>query len=360
VANAHLRIHLRVMTPDAPVHTVVERQPTSPRSDRMTPIVEAHGLQVSIEREKVRFVSGDTECAAWHYPGTNGACVIMAGGGAVTKEPGTDPFAKRFHDAGLTVLALDYRHLGESGGQPRQIVRIRDQLADWQAAIAFAPTLRGVDPTRVAIWGFSLSGGHVLRVAARNPQLAAAIAQTPNADGQAAARNAARHQRPLAMLRFTGRAVVDTLGGLVGRQPRLVPLAGEPGTVALLTTPDGIDGNRALNPENRCPDWRQEVAARSALGFSFYRPGRDASRVLCPLLVLVCDEDQSALAAPAVRAAKRAPRGELVRMPGGHYEPFLGGHEQAVEAELSFLNRHLLDPVGEASLPSGRHQRGTR
>jgi hypothetical protein len=28
VANAHLRIHLRVMTPDAPVHTVVERQPT--------------------------------------------------------------------------------------------------------------------------------------------------------------------------------------------------------------------------------------------------------------------------------------------------------------------------------------------
>ena len=47
------------------------------------------------------------------------------------------------------------------------------------------------------------------------------------------------------------------------------------------------------------------------------------------------------LAAPAVRAASRAPRGELVRMPGGHYEPFLGGHERAVEAELSFLRRHL-------------------
>jgi hypothetical protein len=44
-----------------------------------------------------------------------------------------------------------------------------------------------------------------------------------------------------------------------------------------------------------------------------------------------------------VRAASRAPRGELVRLPGGHYEPFLGGHEQAAEAELSFLRRHLLD-----------------
>jgi hypothetical protein len=52
-------------------------------------LVEA-GMRVSVEREKVRFVSGDTECAAWHYPGTNGACVIMAGGFAVTKEPGTD------------------------------------------------------------------------------------------------------------------------------------------------------------------------------------------------------------------------------------------------------------------------------
>jgi uncharacterized protein len=329
----------------------------------MIPITEANGLakRLSAQREKIRFLSGDTECAAWHYPGTNGACVIMAGGGAVTKEPGTDPFAPRFHDAGFTVLAFDYRHLGDSGGQPRQIVRMRDQLADWQAAITFAPSLPGVDPTRVAIWGFSLSGGHVFRVAARNPQLAAAIAQTPNADGPAATRNAARYQTPLAMLRFTGRALLDALGGLVGRQPRLVPLAGEPGTVALLTTPDGIDGDRALNPDSRYPDWQQAVAARSTLSFGFYRPGRDAARVRSPLLVLVCDHDQSALAEPAARAATRAPRGELVRMSGGHYEPFLGGHEQAAEAELSFLRRHLLDhPTRPPGASSGRQPRGRR
>jgi pimeloyl-ACP methyl ester carboxylesterase len=296
-----------------------------------------------VERAKVHFVSGDTQCAAWHYPGTNGACVIMAGGFAVTMGPGTERFAMRFNAAGFTVLAFDYRHLGDSGGQPRQIVRLREQLADWQAAIAFAPTLPGVDPTRVAIWGFSVSGGHVLRVAARNPKLAAAIAQTPNADGQAAARNATRHQRPLALLRFTNRAVLDALGGLVGRRPLLVALAGEPGTVALLTTSDAVNGGRALDPDNRYPDWQQEVAARSALRVTFYRPGRYATRVRCPLLVVVCDQDQSALAGPALRAAKRAPAGELVRMPGGHYEPFLGGHEHAAEAELAFLRRQLLD-----------------
>jgi pimeloyl-ACP methyl ester carboxylesterase len=94
------------------------------------------------------------------------------------------------------------------------------------------------------------------------------------------------------------------------------------------------------------PDWQQSVAARSVLGLGFYRPGRYASRVRCPLLVVVCDQDRSALAGPSVRAAGRAPHAELVRLPGGHYEPFLGGHEQAAEAELSFLRRHLLDHPG--------------
>jgi pimeloyl-ACP methyl ester carboxylesterase len=266
----------------------------------------------------------------------------MAAGAGVNKEPGTDRFAKRFNDAGFSVLAFDFRHFGESGGHPRQVVRMSEGLADWQAAIAFAPTLPGVDPTRLAVWGFSLSGGQVLHVAARNPHLAAAIAQTPNADGPLAARNASRHQKPLGMLRLTVLSVLDALGGLLGRQPLLVPLAGEPGTVAMLTTPDGIDGNRALNPDNRYPEWQQALGARSVPGIVLYRPGRYASQVRCPLLVLVCDQDQSVLAKPGIDAAQRAPRGELVRMPGGHYEPFLGGHEKAIEAEVSFLRRHLL------------------
>jgi uncharacterized protein len=295
------------------------------------------------EREKLRFASGDTMCAAWHYSGTNGGCVIMAGGFAVTKEPGTDRFAQQFHAAGFSVLAFDYRHLGESGGQPRQVLRLDEQQADWQAAIGFASTLPEVDPTRLAAWGFSVSGGHVLSVAAHCPNLAAAIAQTPNADGLAAMRNAMRYQRPTALLRLMGTGVLDSLGGLIGRQPRLVPLAGQPGTVAVLTTPDALDGDRALNPHNQYPDWQQVVAARSVLRLGLYRPGHDAARIRCPLLVLVCDHDRSALADPAVRAAGRAPRGELVRLAGGHYAPFLDGFEQAVEAELAFLRRHLLD-----------------
>src|SRR6202021_3299984 len=105
------------------------------------------------EREKVWFGSGGTQCAAWHYRGSNGGCVIMAGGCAVTKEAGTDLFARLFAAAGFSVLAFDYRHLGESGGQPRQGVRAREQLSDWFAAIDFAGRLPGADPAPLWCWG---------------------------------------------------------------------------------------------------------------------------------------------------------------------------------------------------------------
>ena len=300
---------------------------------------------MSMEREKVRFTSGAEECAAWYYPTTDGSCVIMAGGFAVTKEPGTDLFARRFHEAGFGVLAFDYRGIGESEGRPRQVLPLRHQRADWQAAMAFARTLPGVDPARLALWGFSASGGHVLHAAAAAPQdqppPAAVVAQTPNVGGFAATRHATRHQKPWAMLRFLGRALLDTVGGIVGRPPLLVPLGGAPGEVAAITTPDVADSDRALNPGGRYPEWRQEVAARSALGLAMARPGRVTPRIRCPLLVLVCEDDATAAPGPAVAAAQRAPHAEVVRVPGGHYAPFLGAHAAAVEAQLSFLRRHI-------------------
>jgi pimeloyl-ACP methyl ester carboxylesterase len=296
-----------------------------------------------VERYEVRFASGSDECAALHYPGTNGGCVIMAGGIAVTKEPATDRFARRFHEAGFSVLAFDYRRLGGSSGMPRQVVRIGDELADWQAAITHAGTrLPEVDPDRLAAWGFSSAGGHVFRVAARSQRLRAVIAQSPNADGLVAALAAGRSQKPLAMARLMLRGVRDGLGGLAGRKPLLVPLTGEPGTVAAAVAPDGRLGGQVLNPGGAYPGWQQEVAARSLLRVCVYRPGRDAARVTCPLLVVACEQDQTAVAAPAIRAARRAPRGELLRLPGGHYAPLQEAHEETVAAELSFLRRHLL------------------
>jgi len=78
----------------------------------------------------------------------------------------------------------------------------------------------------------------------------------PAADGLAAARNAARYTTPLALVRLTRTGLLDAVGGLGGRQPRLVPLASEPADVAVLTTPDARDSGPALNPGNAYPGWR--------------------------------------------------------------------------------------------------------
>jgi uncharacterized protein len=53
-------------------------------------------MSLCTDRTKVRFLSGETDCVAWYYPGRNGACVITAAGLGVTKEPGTDPLAVVF------------------------------------------------------------------------------------------------------------------------------------------------------------------------------------------------------------------------------------------------------------------------
>lgn len=300
-------------------------------------------MQQTAVRQKVWFSRAGSRCAAWYYPGHNGACVVMAGGTGVTKEPAADRFAERFAAAGFAVLAFDFRGFGESEGGPRQVARVRGQLADWGAAVAFAGTLPGVDAGRIALWGFSLAGGQVLRVGADRPEVAAVVAQTPLVDGQLAARNAARYQTPTALLRLTGLGLVDAVGGLLGRPPVLVPLAGPRGSLAVLTTPDAQDGARALDPDGRYPDWEQTLAARSSFGVSAFRPGRVAPRVRCPLLVVVADGDRSVLPEPAVAVARRAPAAELVRVSGGHYAPFLDAHERVVDAELDFLRRHLVD-----------------
>jgi uncharacterized protein len=293
-----------------------------------------------MQRSKVWFDSDGEACAAWHYPGTNGACVVMAAGGGIPKEPGTDRFAARFQSAGFSVLAFDYRHLGESRGQPRQVIRVREQLRDLRAAIGCARNLPEVHPDQLALWGFSLSGGHVLKIASRE-RVAAAIAQTPFTDGMAATPSALRHETIGVILRFPFLALTDLLRGLLGKPPLVVPLAGPRGAVAMLTTPDAQDGERALNPGNRYPDWQQTIAARSVLPLGFYRPGRVAHKIAVPLLVVVAEDDQSVLAAPAIRAANRAPKATVVRVRGGHYAPFLEEYETVIQHELSFLERHL-------------------
>lgn len=260
-------------------------------------------------------------------------CVVMAHGFSATRDDALPGYAEAFRDAGFAVVLFDYRHFGRSAGQPRQLLDIGRQQDDYRAVIEWARHREGIDPDRIALWGSSFSGGHVIAVAAGDPRIAAVVAQAPFTDSVAAI--AAMPVRNI--LRASAAAVRDQIGALLGRAPRYLPAVGAPGTFAAMTAPEASPGFEAIvGPESL---WRNEVAARIVLHLSFYRPVRMASRLVMPILFCVCDADATTPPAPSVEASRRAPRGELIRYPYGHFAIY---HDPKVKADqVAFLRRVL-------------------
>lgn len=295
------------------------------------------------ERRSVDFTSHGTRCGAWLYePEGSGPhpYVVMAHGLGATTELGLDDFARRFAAAGYGVVAFDYRGFGFSDGEPRQVISVRRQLEDWAAALSYVRSLPGVDRARIAIWGSSFAGGHVISVAARDHEVAAAVSQIPFSDGL----QSLLKLRPLTAVRLTLAGIVDAARAAAGRQPKYVPLLGRPGEVALMSAPDSYDGYMQLvtDEAERSGRWRNRSAARVALTIGLYNPRRAAAKVSAPLLVVAAAGDSIAPAKGAVAAARSAPLGELVEYDGGHFDYYKGpGFEQIVADELAFLDRVL-------------------
>lgn len=292
-------------------------------------------------RADVWFGSGGERCAAWLYLPTvatgTSPCVVMAHGTTGTRDLGLAAYAERFAGAGCAVVVFDYRHFGASEGMPRQLVSIRHQLEDWRAAIRFARTVPEVDPDRIAIWGTSLGGGHVVTVAAADSTIAAAVAQLPwmGIDRRADSPRSARVTRKL----FSA-ALWDAVRGMLGRPPVMLRMVAAPGDIAVFTGAEDHAAMRALAAG--APEWRNEMAGRSMLSLLRYRPGAAAGRVVVPLLICVADDDTAASVPLAVRAANEAPHAELRRYPGSHFAAYTGDvFEQMVRDQTAFLQRHL-------------------
>lgn len=295
-------------------------------------------------RHDVELTSEGERCAAWLYrpdadPDGSGAprpAVVLAHGLGGTRAMRLDAYAERFRAAGYVCLVFDYRHFGDSEGQPRQLLSVRRQLADWEAAIAFTRQLAGVDPERVVVWGTSFGGGHALTLAARDDRLAAAVAQCPFTDGVAS--SLAVDTRT--SVRVTLAALRDRVRALRGKAPLYLPAAAPPGTPAFMTSVDALSGLEGLTDD--LPDHDDRLTARSALDVFFYAPGRRARRITRPLHVALCDPDTVAPNGRAGRQVRRAPRAEVVTYPVGHFDIYLGdAFETAVAGYLAFLQRHV-------------------
>ena len=287
------------------------------------------------QREDIRIPSDGEQLAAYVYrpaaADRDMPCVVMAHGFSGTRDDGLPAYAEAFCAAGYAVVVFDFRHFGASSGQPRQLLDIERQIADYRAVVPWARQLDGVDPDRIVLWGTSFSGGHVLEVAATDPRIAAVIAQVPFADGI-----------PMLMgvplknaVRLAVAGLRDQVGAWRGRPPRLVPAIGDPGTLAAITAPGAKPHFEALVPPESL--WRNEFTARLMLRLNLWRPGLQASRLAMPLLMCVCDNDLITPAAPAIKATQRAPRGELRRYACTHFELYVDPQVKADQVE--FLQR---------------------
>lgn len=302
-----------------------------------------------MSRRDISFTSAGITCAGWHFTADDDRftgpagrpAVVMGHGFGGTMDAGLEPFADRFSATGFEVLAFDYRGFGASGGSPRQTVSVAGQICDFRAAVAAAQNLAGVDPGRIVLWGSSLSGGHVLRVAAGRGDIAAVIAMTPLTSGLAASGAAVAHRDVRSALTWTMLGLKSRLSVAAGRTPTLMPLVARPGEPGALTLDGAFDSYTAMAG----PTWCNEVDAGVGLQIAGIRTAKAVKSLRSPLLIQIADFDRYVPAESVARTAARG-RARVHRYPCDHFDVWPGHEwfEKAVGDQIEFLNQVLLNP----------------
>ncbi len=291
--------------------------------------------------QELSFTSRGTRCSAWHFRAAGDHArpvVVMAHGFGGTKDSGLQPFAERFAAAGIDVFAFDYRGFGASEGHPRQTISLERQLADFHSAIAATADLPDVDRDRIALWGASMSGGHVLQVAGDRDDIAAVMALTPLTSGLAAGRAAIGERDVLTALRWTATGVRSKVSVARGGAATLMPIVGRPGEPGALTLSGAYESYLAMAG----PTWRNQID--SSVGMELGRMSVKAAvrRITCPALVQIGDFDRFVPAGAVAKTAELA-RAQVHRYACDHFDVWPGNEwfDKTVEDQLVFLRRVL-------------------
>jgi pimeloyl-ACP methyl ester carboxylesterase len=295
-----------------------------------------------VHRKDIRFPSHGLNCAGWSYEGTSAAggkrpCIVMAHGLGAIKEMRLDAYAIAFATAGYNVLVFDYRHFGDSQGEPRQILSPSRQLEDWRAAVEYTRSLRTTDPDRIVLWGTSLSGGHVIATAAKDPRVAAVISQVPHFNAIAALSAIG----PFGVVRLTTHACYDLLKALLGLAPHYIASSAPPGRLAFMAQPGSDEGYLDLVPPGHLFDRR--IAARFGILAAFYSPGNALPNLSIPCLVQVAMRDNITPPGAAIAACRRSKSATLKTYDCGHFDPYVPPlFEIFVKDQIDFLRAHVI------------------
>lgn len=259
--------------------------------------------------------------------------ILMVHGWGGVQDALTLPFYGPFNRAGFAVMTFDYSGWAKSDGSPRNVINPWQREREVEKALEHLRAQPEIDADRIVLWGTSFGGGHVVRTAAKHPELLGAIAQVPMLDGMAAVKAVPF----LRKLRFGLYAFADLLRGR--KNPVYIPVVAPPGQWASMDRDGAAEAmHQALQdlldaegPEAAVYDNR--VAARSVLTMGLYRPFKTLKQVEVPILVVGATRDT---VAPFVEAKIRALNNRNITMEkidANHFDPYV---EPALSTNLRY------------------------
>lgn len=120
-------------------------------------------------------VDGSLVVGNLHLPGGKGPFPAVITGGPMTsvKEQVTGTYATALAARGIASLAIDHRHYGESGGEPRQYEYYPHKIEDLQAAVTALLTRPEIDRDRIGAVGICLGSGYLAHAIKNMPEVKA-------------------------------------------------------------------------------------------------------------------------------------------------------------------------------------------
>jgi len=301
---------------------------------------ERHGNDPTY-RQDVSFMVDGVTLSGWLYLPQDLAkpvpCVVLNTGFCGTKDFLLEKYALRFVEAGFAAISFDYRHFGDSQGEPRQIYSVSKQLEDNKAVVAFARTRSEIDAEKIFLWGTSSSGNYGIMLAAEDKRIAGVIGQAPSLDHHAEGKMIVKREGMGWFLKLILHAQKDKLRSRFGLSSHTFPAVGKPGTTAMLIAPGFFEGYQKIAKNSK--SFQNEVCARIMLAFDEPNLLKSAENVTCPVLFILCEDDNLTL--PDAHKKIEKTLGELVKFikyPIGHFEIYSGEYfEKCVVEQVSFI-----------------------
>ena len=104
--------------------------------------------------------------------------VIVTGSWLTVKEQMADLYAGKLAERNYPALTFDFRHFGESGGQPRQLESPEHKIEDIRSAVDFVQTLPFAND-QIAGFGVCASAGYQAHASAQDERITSLVLVAP-------------------------------------------------------------------------------------------------------------------------------------------------------------------------------------